>query len=1633
MFAPALLDAVDKHDTILPFIPFEPPLSTKPSPSTSPLLAPPALPVLPVGLPALPLGPSHLSSPFLASTLSPVKPLPSTAPRRRPGRPPKSAASSFSSSSLRDEKEEAADSAPTSPHSVISLTESRASEDAAGEDDEDRYVCVFDAQSFVSARMFSLHLRQVHSMTMAQYTRAKERRAAQPPGGGGSGKRPRRPLDGDGDGDDDDDREDAREQRQRAPHPRTPSSSGGGSEHRCALCDKVYSTLSRLNDHYVQHEMAFQEEDKRKQKLRKSSSTASAASVTSAASSSSSTRPSPPTFLAVTRLPMPPPPTYPLPEDPDADDDDTVCGVCLSGESPDENPIMFCDGPCHMAYHRACVGMDYIPEGDWYCCAECGQQQDIDVHAFVRAQREAFEKRQRDALKAAAGAGTGTGSGRERDPAVLALKALWEEVDGYFSFRGLVEGREVLEDAVLDEALLKPVERGRHYKNAWLEEDLQHDDDDRHAAPARRRKPQAEIKRSWSRAEDEEDDDDDEDEEEVEDAVVEVQDESALSEKEVAAKRQREKLLKALSYEHQSDKTRRVRRTTKKEPQLRFSVLAALTARHPNARASPSPSPPPPPTAPPPEPPEPSAEPEQASPGPMDDDDDGKDDAVVDPPARALSSPTSMTITLDPISSPPSSSPVPLSARSRSDGAALLSPHSAVGLSGSASPLAVSSPSTSSPRGKQPRSSASPSSSRAPRTTTGMKAPRSDTPSVSLPSPHGKAPHPPTPMGKTQHTHPTSSSTKQPHTSTPSLTPASEELQEPIAALPPLFFSLRALEGDYMREIGFRVKASVLAAARESKAGYVFPPFVYDVHTQAMDGEIREEEEDEEEGKKDGDKAERGHGKKERLGDRKGLGMDILSLAPHQPASLHGKPVEPPAVLLPPEPPSPSVEAVAEDSAPTAALLSLSSFVSPLKAPSRTPSLLTSAPVVPLSLSSLSASTAAAHAMVVPLSPLSSSGKPLLQPLGPPTTSSGRPIRLTAKRQASLDAFFSHSAPVIPLRPPTPPPPAALVEALCAPDTDEVANELWLCQTLYRAQLLHNNHQRAHLRDAAQSAIDAFLQSAHLPASFASFSSQPALLRYVYEQRKKERGVLDLYAENHLAPRAWKQYLAGVEDAEERGLEAVDDASDEEELRKEHRKLRKAERIVQRVLGEVVNEAERTERRRQKSDRELIKRGRREERELGVQRRRDEEIAKKVTNCIDWMLGKIEKKEEGRRKRLELKHMSEDEQRREKERLRLKRKERRRRRKLKRREKARRRREKERARRLAREKEKKRRRREREREKERQREKQRRRREKRRRRRREASSSSESDESSAASSQEEETAVSSDSESERSVSSASDSERSAGDVSSSSSSSSDEAEDAEPLFCLCRLPFEEGQFMIECDVCHEWYAEHSTHTPHTAHTAGAPPPRPPLRSFPSADRSSVSHSPALVRVRALLKVPRQVRVADVQGRREDQRLRLHQVPRQHRPVHHVLPSGRPGRRRRRGRAAAAHPPPPLAAVDLRRGEERQRGAGGEGGGRDAGAAQAPPHLLAQAPPATRARGGSRRAEGAVAGGARGGEERVLDGRGRLRRQRLLHHQDRQQRQALEGGAGQGGRLRGGRTVAARRRAAAGLHRPCARH
>jgi len=48
-----------------------------------------------------------------------------------------------------------------------------------------------------------------------------------------------------------------------------------------------------------------------------------------------------------------------------------LCVICGDGDSCESNPILFCDGDCHFAYHQSCISLPRVPDDDQWICPGC--------------------------------------------------------------------------------------------------------------------------------------------------------------------------------------------------------------------------------------------------------------------------------------------------------------------------------------------------------------------------------------------------------------------------------------------------------------------------------------------------------------------------------------------------------------------------------------------------------------------------------------------------------------------------------------------------------------------------------------------------------------------------------------------------------------------------------------------------------------------------------------------------------------------------------------------------------------------------------------------------------------------------------------------------------------------------------------------------------------------------------------------------------------------------------------------------------------------------------------------------------------------------------------------------------------
>ncbi|KAL6809159.1 hypothetical protein GGI42DRAFT_350631 [Trichoderma sp. SZMC 28013] len=81
-----------------------------------------------------------------------------------------------------------------------------------------------------------------------------------------------------------------------------------------------------------------------------------------------------------------------LGENPDEEEEESnPCPICNSAER--EDILLLCDG-CDAAYHTHCIGLDYIPDGDWYCM-ECAHLFELtDDHPEPEAASETVPRPQ---------------------------------------------------------------------------------------------------------------------------------------------------------------------------------------------------------------------------------------------------------------------------------------------------------------------------------------------------------------------------------------------------------------------------------------------------------------------------------------------------------------------------------------------------------------------------------------------------------------------------------------------------------------------------------------------------------------------------------------------------------------------------------------------------------------------------------------------------------------------------------------------------------------------------------------------------------------------------------------------------------------------------------------------------------------------------------------------------------------------------------------------------------------------------------------------------------------------------------------------------------------------------------------
>ena len=87
---------------------------------------------------------------------------------------------------------------------------------------------------------------------------------------------------------------------------------------------------------------------------------------------------------------------------PERDPGRAICCVCEDGDSLEDNPIILCDGECHMAYHMRCVALKAMPrdEEEWCCSELCRKAKaggapmdDNAVVRLVQSRRDDYDER----------------------------------------------------------------------------------------------------------------------------------------------------------------------------------------------------------------------------------------------------------------------------------------------------------------------------------------------------------------------------------------------------------------------------------------------------------------------------------------------------------------------------------------------------------------------------------------------------------------------------------------------------------------------------------------------------------------------------------------------------------------------------------------------------------------------------------------------------------------------------------------------------------------------------------------------------------------------------------------------------------------------------------------------------------------------------------------------------------------------------------------------------------------------------------------------------------------------------------------------------------------------------------------
>ena len=256
----------------------------------------------------------------------------------------------------------------------------------------------------------------------------------------------------------------------------------------CFICGETLENKRKLTAHIKDHQRQMDEEERTwiKSKPKQSTPVKPSPSLPSTAPPSSSATPS----LISSFLPKPQGPpksvdsevelltdadmeriTKLTSEDSDDDDDDdTPCCVCGSPDSSDDNLIIFCEGPCGLAYHQDCYPLPQIPDDAWYCSDLCRNGMKGNMKDHVNSKRLRHNHRVQEYNKILANCASSYIRADVDDEDARAVY-FWNAVDAFFQPKLMVKKRSLLNFNDIEKTLLTVPNLGNHYLQQWEEED----------------------------------------------------------------------------------------------------------------------------------------------------------------------------------------------------------------------------------------------------------------------------------------------------------------------------------------------------------------------------------------------------------------------------------------------------------------------------------------------------------------------------------------------------------------------------------------------------------------------------------------------------------------------------------------------------------------------------------------------------------------------------------------------------------------------------------------------------------------------------------------------------------------------------------------------------------------------------------------------------------------------------------------------------------------------------------------------------------------------------------------------------------------------------------------------------------